>query len=154
MMKVKKIMSRKVITASPEDSIVKVLRIFSKRNISGVPVVRNKRVIGIITEGDMIAKLDIHTPKIHFASSPDFMLIMAGLKSRRSMNDIKSDMQVMKRFKVKDFMTKEVFTVSPEDPITEVARIIHEKGVKRVPVVKKGKIVGIVARQDIIKALL
>ena len=60
----------------------------------------------------------------------------------------------MKKFKVKDFMTKEVFTVGPEDPITEVARIMCEKGVKRVPVVKNGKLVGIVSRQDIIKGLL
>ncbi len=153
-MKVKEIMKKKVVTVSPEDSIVKVLRILSKKRISGVPVVKGKRVVGIITEGDIIAKLDIHTPKIHFATSPDFILIAAGLKSRRSMEEIKEDMQVMKKFKVKDFMTKEVFTVCPEDPITEVARIMCEKGVKRVPVVKNGKLVGIVSRQDIIKGLL
>lgn len=153
-MKVKEIMRKKVVTVSPEDSIVKVLRILSKKRISGVPVVKGKRVVGIITEGDIIAKLDIHTPKIHFATSPDFILIVAGLKSRRSMEEIKEDMQVMKKFKVKDFMTKEVFTVGPEDPITEVARIMCEKGVKRVPVVKNGKLVGIVSRQDIIKGLL
>ena len=73
-MKVKEIMRKKVVTVSPEDSIVKVLRILSKKRISGVPVVKGKRVVGIITEGDIIAKLDIHTPKIHFATSPDFIL--------------------------------------------------------------------------------
>jgi len=152
-MKVRDIMERRVITVSPKDSIVKVLRIFSKRKISGVPVVEGGKLVGIITDGDIIANLDIYTPKIHFSSSPDFLLILAGLKSRRGMDEIEKEMQVMKKFKVQDFMTKDVITAKPEDSIVKVARIMHKNGIKRVPILsKKGKLVGIVARQDIIRA--
>jgi len=58
-MKVRNIMEKKVITVSPKDSIIKVLRIFSKRKISGVPVVEGGKLAGIITDGDIIANLDI-----------------------------------------------------------------------------------------------
>lgn len=152
-MKIKKMMRKRVVTVSPEDTIVKVLMIFSKKHISGVPVMKGGELVGIITDSDIIAKLDIHTRKVHFASSPDFLLIMAGLKSRRGMDEIEKEMQVMKKFRVRDFMTEEVFTIGPEDTITDAARIIHEKGVTRLPVVDKGKLIGIVARQDLIRAL-
>ncbi|HDI02654.1 MAG TPA: CBS domain-containing protein, partial [Candidatus Aenigmarchaeota archaeon] len=142
-MKVREIMRKKVVTVSPEDSIVKVLRILSKKRISGVPVVKGKRVVGIITEGDIIAKLDIHTPKIHFATSPDFILIVAGLKSRRSMEEIKEDMQVMKKFKVKDFMRSEVITITADQDIMKAARLLNEHNITRLPVVdKNNKLIG------------
>lgn len=153
-MKIKKMMRKSVVTVSPGDTIVKVLKLFSENKISGAPVVSEGKLVGIITDSDIIANLDTHTPKVHFASSPDFLLIMAGLKSRRGMNEIEKEMQVMKKFRVRDFMTEEVFTVGPEDTITDAARLIHEKRITRLPVLdKRGKVVGIVARQDLIRAL-
>ena len=154
-MKVREIMSKNVATVSPGDSIVKVLRIFSKKRISGVPVVKVNKLVGIITDSDIIANLDIHTPKVHFSTSPDFLLILAGLKSKRGLDEIEMEMKILKKFKVSDFMNADVLTVSPEDTITDVARLIHEKKITRVPVVnKRGKVVGIVARQDLIRALV
>ncbi len=154
-MNVREIMRKNVATVSSGDSIIKVLRIFSKKHISGVPVMKGNELVGIITDGDIIAKLDIHTPKVHLASSPDFLLIMTELNSRGDMSKIEKRMKVMKKFKVKDFMTKDVFTVRPGDSLTEVAGIIHKKKITRVPVVnRKGKLVGIVARQDLIRAIV
>ncbi|UCG95146.1 MAG: CBS domain-containing protein [archaeon] len=151
-MKARQVMRKKVITVKPEDRVVKVLGIFSKEKISGAPVMDGKKLVGMITDSDIIAKLDIHTPRIHFASSPDFLLIMAGIKGKGT--SLREEMKVLKNFRVQDFMTKRVFTVLPEDPLTEIAGIMHGKGVNRVPVLNgKGHLVGIVARQDIIRAL-
>jgi len=153
-MRIKNMMKKKVITVSPGDSIVSVLRLFSKNNISGAPVMDGKRVAGIITDSDIIANLDMHTPKVHFASSPDFLLILAGLKSRKGMDEIEREMRVMKRFLVEDFMVGKVFTLDPNDTMTNAAKIMNRRGINRIPVVdKKGRLVGIVARQDIIRAL-
>ena len=151
---VKNIMKKKVITLSPEDSIVKVLRTFSKNHISGVPVVKKNKLVGIITDSDIIANLDIHTPKVHFSTSPDFILLLAGLKSKKGLDEIEMEMKILKRFKVRDFMNVNVLTANPEDTITDVARLIHEKKITRVPIInKKEKVVGLVARQDLIRAL-
>jgi len=151
---VKDVMTKNVIKFSMEDTIVKVLRTFSRKGISGAPVVKRGKLIGIITDSDIISNLDIYTPRIHFTSNPDFLLILAGLKTKRKASEIENEMKIMKKFKVKDFMTKRVFTINENASISEAARIMHEKEIKRLPVVNnKGKLVGIIARQDIIKAL-
>lgn len=153
-MKVKDAMTKNVTKFSMEDSIVKVLKTFSKKKISGAPVVKGGKVIGVITDMDIIANLDIYTPKIHFTSNPDFLLILAGLKSKKKASEIENEMKVMKKFKVKDFMTKRVFLINENESITDAARVMHEKEVKRLPVLNdEGKLVGIIARQDIIRAL-
>jgi len=151
---VKDVMTKDVIKFSIEDSIVKVLKTFSNKRISGAPVLKGKEVVGMITDVDIIANLDIYTPRIHFSSSPDFLLILAGLKSKRKADEIENEMKVMKKFKVKDFMTKRVFTINQNESITESARMMHEKEITRLPVIDENEnLVGIIARQDIIKAL-
>jgi len=151
-MKIKEIMTKKVITVSPEDNILKVLKILSRNSISGVPVLENDKLVGIVTESDIIAKLDSRIQKIHFASSPDFLLIMAGIGS--GMDEIEREMKIMKKFRVEDFMKRDVFTAHPDDSVTEAARIMHKKKVNRIPVLdSKGKLVGIIARQDLVNAL-
>ncbi len=153
-MKVREAMRKKVISVCPGDGIVKVLRTFSEKKINGAPVIEEGELVGVITDSDIIANLDIHTPKIHFSSSPDFMLILAGLKSRRGMDEIEREMKVMRKFRVRDFMTREVFTVDPEDTVTQAACLMHKKKITRLPVVDgRGKLVGLLARQDIIRAL-
>ncbi|MCD6477774.1 MAG: CBS domain-containing protein [Candidatus Aenigmarchaeota archaeon] len=154
-MKVRSAMTRDVIKFYPNDTIVKVLRTFSKKRISGAPVVdKSNKVIGIITDSDIIKKLDIKTPKVHFSTSPDFLLILAGLKSRKSAEEIKNEMKVVKKFKVKDFMKTDVITIGPEEDIMNATRLLNKHDITRMPVVdKKGKLVGIIARGNIINAL-
>lgn len=154
-MKVKEAMTKDVVHFSIEDGIVKVLETFSEKRISGAPVLKDGEVIGMITDVDIIANLDIYTPRIHFTSSPDFLLILAGLKSDgRDKDEIEKEIEVMKKFKVKDFMTKRVFTINQNETITKAARIMHEKEITRIPVLDDEKnLAGIIARQDIIKAL-
>jgi len=153
--KVKNAMKKEVIKFYPEDSIVKVLRTFSKNKISGAPVIdKSNKVIGIITDSDIIKKLDIKTPKVHFSRSPDFLLILAGLKSRRSAEEIKNEMEVVKKFKVKDFMKSDVITTTKDENLMKAARLLSEHDITRLPVVNKSnKLVGIIARGDIITAL-
>lgn len=151
-MKVRRIMSKGVIAVRPGDGIERVLEIFSSKRISGVPVAEKGKLVGIITDGDVISRLDIRTPRVRLASSPDFILAMAGLKG--GMDRIIKEMRILKEFQVSDFMTRRVHTVGPDDPVTDVAALMHQKKIDRVPVVdRKGKLVGIVARQDIIKAM-
>ncbi len=153
-MKVKEVMNKKVFSISPDEGISKVIESFSKKGISGLPVIKEDKLVGIITDCDIIKKLNKKTPKIHFASSHDFILIAAGLKSRNNSEKLKKEMEILKKFKVKDFMTKELYTVEENEDFREAAGLMNKKKINRIPVLnKKGKMVGIVARQDIIKAL-
>ena len=112
------IMTSKVCTIHPEASAKEVAQLLSERRISGVPVVdSNGRLTGIVTEADVISKVN-----------------RGGLS-------------------VADIMSHEIITVEEETPVGEIATLLTERKIKRVPVVHNGKVVGIVSRADIVNAV-
>jgi CBS domain-containing protein len=112
------IMTSKVCTIPPEASAKEVAQLLSEKRISGVPVVdSNDKLIGIVTEADIISKVN-----------------REGLS-------------------VADIMSHEVITVEEEAPVGEIATLLTERKIKRVPVVRNGKVVGIVSRADIVNAV-
>jgi CBS domain-containing protein len=112
------IMTRNVYTISPEASVQEVAQLLSQKNISGVPVSdEDSKIIGIVTEADIIGKVD-----------------REGLR-------------------VADIMSPEIIAVDEETPVGEIAMLLTERKIKRVPVVRNGKLVGIVCRADIVQAV-
>jgi CBS domain-containing protein len=112
------IMTRKVCTIRPEASAQEAAQLLDQRRISGAPVVDSEgRLIGIITEADIISKVN-----------------REGLS-------------------VGDIMSHEVTVVGEETPVGEIAQLLTERKIKRVPVVSNGKLVGIVSRADIVHAV-
>jgi len=152
-MKVKDIMTRSLITLRPDDTLHKVLETFTTREISGAPVVENGKLVGLITELDIIRILDIYTPKIHFTSMPHFFLVLAGLKSKRKTTELKKKIMVAAKLKIYDCMTKEPVVLEENADIMEAARLIDTYKVNRIPIMGKGKVVGILTRNDLIKAV-
>ena len=112
------IMTRKVATIQPEASAQEAAQLLDQRRISGAPVVdADDKIIGIITEADIISKVD-----------------REGLR-------------------VSDIMSYNVIAISEETPVSEIAGLLTERKIKRVPVVRDGKLVGIVSRADIVHAV-
>ena len=112
------IMTRNVYTISPEASVQEVAQLLSRKNISGVPVLdKDGKMIGIVTEADIIGKVD-----------------REGLRAA-------------------DIMSPEIIAVDEETRVGEIAMLLTEHRIKRVPVVQHGKLVGIVCRADIVHAV-
>ena len=112
------IMTRNVYTISPEASVQEVAQLLSRKRISGVPVSdKNSKIIGIVTEADIIGKVD-----------------REGLR-------------------VADIMSPEIIAVDEETSVGEIAMLLTERKIKRVPVLCNGKLVGIVCRADIVHAV-
>jgi CBS domain-containing protein len=112
------IMTRKVYTIRPEASAQETAQLLDQHRISGLPVVdEGNDIIGIVTEADIISKVD-----------------REGLR-------------------VSDIMSHEVTSVNEETPVSEIALLLTERKIKRVPVVQDGKLVGIVSRADIVHAV-
>lgn len=139
---VQDVMSRDVISVQKFESVVTVARILSEKSISGLPVVdKQKHVIGIITQADILSMVGVrkeHTFK-------DLLKHMLGepLPERRT-GDI-----------VADIMSSAPVTITADATIAEVAQIMDEKKVRRLPVVdEKKRLVGIISRADILKAVL
>lgn len=144
MMKVAELMTREVITVPPDMSVKEVAKLLFEKEISGLPVVdENKKVIGMITEKDLIAMaLPNYLEKLG-----DFDFILDEEPFLKKIADAD-------KVKVKDIMRKEVLCVKEEAPVPEVARLMIVNKVRRIPVLDKDKkLTGIIARADIVKEI-
>lgn len=146
-MKAKAIMTEKVISVNENATINEVVEILLKNKISGIPVVdKNQTVIGIISERDIIFQEKNLTP-------PLFLNIFDGI-IQLGQTKFKEEFLKMSAYKVKDLMTKKVYTVTGETEHTEIADLMVKKNINRVPVVdQNNKLIGIITRADIIKAI-
>ncbi|MCL5265616.1 MAG: CBS domain-containing protein [Chloroflexi bacterium] len=146
-MKVSDIMTREVIAVTPDTSVSEIAKLMVGKDISGVPVVVDGRVVGIITETDLVAR----NAYLHF---PTFVQILDARIYLQSPRHFEEELRRMLGTTAADVMTKEVKTVKPDADVAEVATLMFEKHVNPVPVVKNGKLVGIVSRADVIRLLV
>jgi len=152
---VKECMNEKVVCLSPDDTIFDAAKILSQLNIAGAPVVEKNKIIGIVSISDMIKFIDIKLgklPKINTPGLSTLLLALAQMQKVRS--DFKKELEKITKTKIKHVMTKKVITASSSQTIIDVAELMEKHDVNRLPVVDHGKIVGIVARADIIKSLI
>jgi len=143
----KEIMTADVVFVGPDDTVEDVIKLLLDKKISGVPVVNNeKKVIGIVSEGDLI----VRSQKLHV---PSYIQILGGIIYLDDPEDFREELKKSVAVKVEDVMTKEPVTVDEDTPMEEIATIMSDARINRLPVLKDGKLVGIVSRADIIRSL-
>lgn len=142
----KEIMTVNVISVKKEDTVENVIKLLMDNNISGMPVIdEDNRVIGIVTEGDLIYR----SKKLQI---PSYFTILDSYIFLENPKTINEQLRKMVGYKVEDIMTEDVIMVDEDEEVEEIATIMTSKKINRVPVVKDGKLVGIVSRRDIIRA--
>jgi CBS domain-containing membrane protein len=140
--KAREVMTRDVVKVGRDTPVAEVARLMAGRSISGLPVVdAENRVVGVISEKDFVSRLcggeDLHS----FMEFVAYCLITE-IRPPLSMQDQKAE----------DIMTRPPVTVAEEATISEIARLMAEKRINRVPVTDgEGRVVGIVARADIVQ---
>jgi CBS domain-containing protein len=150
-MLVKDVMSKNVITISPEDSISDAIEKMAKNNISGLIVVEEEKVVGVISESDVLRVFKSEIPEISTSTNATLSIFLILEKGIKAINEMKK----IGKLKVKNLMSKRVFYVKPEDTILEAARMMSKKDVRRLPVIdENGKLVGVISRTDILRALV
>ena len=155
--KVGEVMTKDVITFKPGDKISHVIETFRNKKISGAPVVDGGRVVGVISEADII-KLDspVELPEVEINPLNPFAIyeIYSFWNAvKRIPEELRGRHELLLNGYVKDVMSKKPVTISPDASISEAAKIMRKNDFNRLPVVDKGKLVGIIARQDIIGVL-
>jgi CBS domain-containing protein len=140
------LMTRDVAVVHPETSLLDAVKLMARRRISGMPVVDDSgAIVGMISEGDLVRWHEGYTAREArwmdmlaegFELAPAFV---EGIRERRH--------------KVKSVMSPGALTVTEGTGARDVARLMYDKGIKRVPVVRDGKLIGIVARSDLVRAL-
>ncbi len=138
------VMTRNVATVSPETTIDKIVETLMNRHISAVPVVDDTgRVVGIVSEGDLVRRQELGTEK-----HPTWWLRLIATPDADAHDYLKSH-----GIHAKNIMTKDVVTVSEDTDLAKVADLIENNRIKRVPVLRDGKLLGLVSRADIIRGL-
>lgn len=145
----KDIMTRDVITVSPQAHLEEVIKVLADKKISGLPVVsQENQVVGVVSEGDLLVK----SKKLHF---PTYLQFLAGVFYLESLTKFEEEIKKAIGIRVEDVMSKEVIAASPDTPVGELATLMVERGINRIPIVNsKMELIGIVTRADIIKANL
>ncbi|NYH14155.1 CBS domain-containing protein [Paraburkholderia bryophila] len=138
------VMTSNVISVTPEMTVKEVARMFVENGISGAPVLDpDGHVAGMISEGDLLRRSEIGTEERPRTSWLDLWSA-----SHEARDYIKTH-----ALKVRDVMTAGVVSVQPDTPLGEVAGILETRRIKRVPVMKAGRLVGIVSRANLVQAL-
>lgn len=146
MLKAKDIMTRDVITVKPDATIEDLARLLVKHGISGVPVVDDKGTLkGIVTENDLITK----NSRLHLPTILRLFDAYIPLGTGKMEDEIKR----MTASMVDEIYAKEVITVDHEASVEYIATIMTEKKIHLLPVLKEGKLVGIIGKKDVIRGM-
>jgi CBS domain-containing protein len=143
-MKVSNVMTRRVISVTPGTSVVAAIRLMLKNKISGLPVIEKHRLVGMVTEGELLRRKEIGTGRKHSAWYDAFF----GSAESAAMYVRTHGL------KVKDAMSRQPVSVSEATTLDGVVRLMERHGIKRLPVVRKRKVVGIVSRADLMRAVV
>lgn len=147
-MYIKNIMEKEVITVREGDTVEECAKLLSTHNLSGLPVVDDEgKVKGIVTEGDLIRRAANVKP-------PEFFGLLGGTIYLESPKKFMDKLKKSMAYIVKDIMSEDLITVGPDSEIEAAATLMVQKKIKTLPVVdKEGKLLGVIARKDIMNYL-
>jgi CBS domain-containing protein len=144
-MKVADIMTREVVSVRPETPVREVAQTMLERRISGVPVVDgDARVLGIVSEGDLIRRPEIETDR----PGRGWLSLFVS-DEERARDFVKSHGR-----RAREVMTQPAICVTPETALTEAVRLMERHHVKRLAVVEEGRLAGLVTRADVVRAFV
>jgi CBS domain-containing protein len=143
-MRAHQIMTRPVITVTPDTTIVDAANTMLQKHISGLPVVDAAgKLVGIISEGDFIRRSEIGTQR----KRGRFLKFILGA-GQEAVDFVHEHGR-----KIAEIMTPEPLTIGEETPLEEIVRLMEKNNVKRLPVIRGDKIVGIVSRSNLLQAV-
>ena len=144
---VKDIMIADVVTVTPDTSIRELAELLAGRKISGAPVVDpDRHVVGMVSEADVV----LQDAELHF---PHYVPFLDGIIYLEGFHKFRERFRKVFAVKVSEIMTKRIVSISPDASIHEAATLMADKKVNRLPVVEAEKLVGILTRSDIVRAI-
>lgn len=143
-MKAGDIMTAHPVTVRPQTSVMEAVQLMLQKQFSGLPVVDDQgTIVGIVTEGDLLRRSETGTQRrrprwIEFFIGPGRLASEYAHASGR---------------KIEQVMTRTVLTIDEDTPLDEIVNIMERHRIKRLPVVRDGRVVGIVSRANLLRAL-
>jgi CBS domain-containing protein len=138
------VMVHDVVTVQPDTDVAEAIKLLAEHDVSALPVVDLAgNLVGVLSEADLIHRVEIGTEK----RRPWWQEAVTGAST------LATEFAKSHGKKVHEIMTSGVISVSEDTPLSEIAGLFERKGIKRVPVVRDGRLVGIVSRSNLIQAL-
>jgi CBS domain-containing protein len=143
-MRVKDVMTPNVICISSDEPILKAVRLMLQNRISGLPVVdKEGRLVGIVTEGDFLRRGELGTQR----RRPKWLEFIVGP------GKLAQEYAQTSGRKVEDVMTPEPWTIGEDEPLEAVVEMMERRRIKRIPVTRDRRVVGIISRANLMHAL-
>jgi CBS domain-containing protein len=142
-MKASDIMTQPVITVTPDTPVADVAQLLLERHISAVPVVEGDRAIGIVSEGDLIRRIESGSTE-----RTSWWLRAFGPIERMADDYVKAH-----GLTARDVMSSPIIGVNEDTPVPEIANILESRRIKRVPVMRGDQVVGVVSRANLLQAV-
>jgi CBS domain-containing protein len=143
-MKVRDIMTRKVLSIAPDASIFQAVHSMLQNRISGLPVVNNDGdLVGVVTEGDFLRRAETTTER----KRPRWLAFLVGP------GKLADEYVHTHARKIADVMTPEPYTITEDTALVDVVQLMEKRRIKRLPVVRGKKLIGIVSRANLLHAL-
>ena len=137
------IMVRDVVTVTSKTSITDAVKLLADHDLSALPVVEDGRLIGIISEADLLHRTEIGTD----THRPWWLEAMTPAST------LADEFSASHAMSVGELMKTDVVTASEDDSLADIANLLERKRIKRVPIMAGGKLVGIVSRANLIQAI-
>ena len=139
------IMSSRVISVTPTAPVRTAIRVMLLNRVSGLPVIDEAgQLAGIVSEGDFLRRGEIGTER----RRPDWLEFLIG-PGRLADEYVHTHGR-----RVADVMTSDVVTVGPESPLADIADLMERKRIKQLPVVEKGRVIGMVTRNNLLQGIV
>ena len=138
------VMVRDVVTVHPDMDVAEAVKLLIEHDVSALPVLNNEgNLVGVLSEADLTHRAEIGTEK----HRPWWLEAVTGGST------LAEEFAKSHGKKVGEVMTDGVISVTEETPLSEIAALFERKRIKRVPVVKDGRLVGVVSQSNLIQAL-
>jgi len=148
MIRARDIMTKEVITVSPETDIAQATSLLLENHINGAPVVNaDGELVGMLCQSDLI----VQQKKIPL---PSIFTFLDGVFSFSSTKALEKEMQKIAATTVADAMSTDPVSVTPDATVEDVASLMAEKHFHTIPVVENGKVVGVLGKEDVLKTLV
>ena len=152
MMKVRDVMNPEPVAIQATAAVSDAARLLRTEEISGMPVLEDERLVGVVSESDLLKMLSVEREGGLWLPSP-LEILEVPIRDLIRWEKLQAEAEEAGTTTVSEVMTRKVFTVGPEDSIQRAASMMVRHRINRLPVLEGEKLVGIVTRGDIIAGL-
>jgi len=151
-MLVRDVMNPDPVACQATDAVSEAAKLLKRNDISGMPVLEGTKLVGVVSESDLLKLLSAEEEGGLWLPSP-LEILEVPIRDLIRWEKLQAGAEEVGKTQVSEVMTKTVHTVGPEDTIEEAASIMVRRRINRLPVLEDEKLVGIITRGDIISGL-